>query len=148
MNIFVTSSDPELSANFLDDVRANKMFLESVQMLSTVAATIGQGAIPYKKTHHKHPCTVWAGSNAENYWWLIKHTQALMQRVIETHKTRQAFSSIIENPAFSYTEKFPESFCNCSGFEEQDVFSSYVRCLENKWSKDKRQPTFKTQFKK
>ena len=76
MNIFVVDTDPVLAAQALHDRHVVKMCLETAQLLCTVAHQHGIAA-PYKPTHAKHPCTVWAGASWGNFSWLVSHGLAL-----------------------------------------------------------------------
>lgn len=99
MNIFASSADPETSAHNLDDIRVNKMMLESAQMLSMAVAfrlnssetRISKRGFEYKSytnqkcpelmkphpMHIHHPCTKWARESKGNYEWLLEHLKAL-----------------------------------------------------------------------
>lgn len=57
------------------------MILESTQILCTVLHQNGI-TVPYRPTHQKHPCVVWAGASLDNWIWL----QAL---VVELNKEYQ-----------------------------------------------------------
>lgn len=71
MNIFILDKDIETCARFHCDQHVVKMILESAQMLCT--ALNKKGFItPYKSTHVKHPCVLWAEESYENFNWL-KH---------------------------------------------------------------------------
>ena len=90
MNIFVVDEDPEVAARQLCDKHVVKMILETAQMMCTVAHGYGYSP-PYKKTHPKHPCTLWAGQSAENWSWLTDHGLAMCEEYTErygrTHKS-------------------------------------------------------------
>jgi len=45
------------------------MILESAQILCTVLNEKGFET-PYKSTHAKHPCTLWAATSFDNFQWL------------------------------------------------------------------------------
>jgi len=61
MNIFVVSPDTMECAKALDDLRLNKMIIETAQLLSTAMRVQGYtGNDIYKSTHVNHPCAVWA----------------------------------------------------------------------------------------
>lgn len=98
MNIFVLDNDPVLAAQMQCDKHVVKMCLESAQMLSTVAGG------PYKPTHAKHPCTVWAGKTLGNFRWLKIHGLALCDeyeyRYGKQHKCRDIIA-IINEPLFN-----------------------------------------------
>ena len=90
MNIFVVDEDPELAARQLCDKHVVKMILETAQMLCTVADNQGYDA-PYRATHAKHPCTLWAAKSADNWSWLLQHGLAMCaeytRRYGRTHKS-------------------------------------------------------------
>jgi hypothetical protein len=92
MNIFILEHDPVRSAQSQCDKHVVKMILETAQMLCTIAHRQGFDA-PYRATHSKHPCTIWAGESRENWDWLIKHGLALCEEYTERygkiHKSRQ-----------------------------------------------------------
>ncbi|HHS49857.1 MAG TPA: hypothetical protein ENN07_01945 [candidate division Zixibacteria bacterium] len=70
MNIFVLDEDPRQSAQYHCDRHVIKMILESAQILCTAAIARGFDA-PYKPTHAKHPCVIWAGESFSNFRWLF-----------------------------------------------------------------------------
>tara|TARA_Y100001937_G_scaffold73896_1_gene100568 strand:+ start:3815 stop:4201 length:387 start_codon:yes stop_codon:yes gene_type:complete len=45
------------------------MILEAAQMLCTVLS-FHEIDTPYRPTHKKHPCTIWAGESLSNWLWL------------------------------------------------------------------------------
>ena len=69
MNIFVLDTDIQKCAEYHADQHVGKMILESTQMLCTVLYKNGVKA-PYKPTHTRHPCTLWAGKSLSNWKWL------------------------------------------------------------------------------
>jgi len=90
MNIFVIDKNPVTAARQLCDKHVVKMILETAQMLCTVAANQGHAA-PYRATHTKHPCTLWAAKSADNWSWLLQHGLAMCseytRRYGRTHKS-------------------------------------------------------------
>ena len=92
MNIFVLDRCPDKSAQMMCDKHVIKMILESNQMLSTIARENGLDA-PYRSTHSKHPCTIWAGKSKQNWNWLVQHSRALCQeytkRYGKIHKSQR-----------------------------------------------------------
>jgi hypothetical protein len=90
MNIFILDKNPTRSAQYYVDKHVVKMPLETAQMACTVLHKILdvqlkrsytenhtkyytklKEAIPYKPTHEKHPCTIWAGESYANYLKLL-----------------------------------------------------------------------------
>lgn len=72
MNIFILDRDPKVAATMLCDKHVVKMIVETAQMLCTTASKLGHD-VPYKPTHARHPCTIWAGESLSNWTWLITH---------------------------------------------------------------------------
>lgn len=76
MNIFVLDLDIAACARYHADQHVVKMILEGAQMLCTVLNARGIGT-PYRSTHQKHPCVVWAGQSLSNWKWLRELTLEL-----------------------------------------------------------------------
>ena len=134
MNIFALSECPEQSALWLDDIRKNKMILESAQMLSTAIRWLDPDTtLPvYKLAYINHPCSKWARATRGNFMWLIKHMSALFNQKVGSH----ASSRLI--PAFQhYAEygQFPNEdltdFANCARNQERGVDYSHVDDVHN-----------------
>ena len=92
MNIFVLHHDPQVAAEMMCDKHVVKMILETAQMLCTVIASHGCDT-PYRPTHKKHPCTIWAGESRANWNWLVSHGLALCseytKRYNKVHKSER-----------------------------------------------------------
>lgn len=76
MNIFYLDSNVNLCARFHCDKHVVKMILESAQILCSVLWQ-NQVSAPYKATHQKHPCVVWANQSLANWLWLKDLAAAL-----------------------------------------------------------------------
>jgi hypothetical protein len=76
MNIFVLDRDIEKCARAHCDQHVIKMILESAQILCT-ALNLKGIRTPYRSTHVKHPCVVWAGESFDNFRWLMSLARAL-----------------------------------------------------------------------
>lgn len=72
MNIFILDYNLKKNAEYHCDQHVNKMILEAAQMLCMIASTHGI-SVPYKATHAKHPCTLWAASRMSNYIYLCDY---------------------------------------------------------------------------
>jgi hypothetical protein len=148
MNIFVTSPVIAVSAIVLDDVRLNKMILETAQMCAT-ALREGWGInTTYKTSHKNHPCNVWARKCPANLNWLIEYGLALYDEKIfrsgkdhKSGKELQLLKSI-------FSEKFPDMssamtvspFANCArrkdmnlDFTHLPVHEAYKHYLNARW---------------
>ena len=69
MNIFVLDTDITTCARCHCDQHVVKMILESTQIICTALNQKGFST-PYRPTHVKHPCVIWAGTSFENLQWL------------------------------------------------------------------------------
>lgn len=85
MNIFVVDENPLVAAKALCDKHIVKMPLETAQILSTVSYLRGIVA-PYKPTHQRHPCVLWANQTLSNWNWLVEHGIALCQEYSQRYK--------------------------------------------------------------
>ena len=95
MNIFILDTDPVQAAKWQCDKHVVKMILESAQLLST-AHWLNGGSAPYKPTHIHHPCTRWVASSLENYIWLCKHANALLDEYKARYKRTHACTATID----------------------------------------------------
>lgn len=96
MNIFILDKDPKKAAKQQIDKHIVKMPLESAQMLCTALSSHGQSATPYKPTHKKHPCTIWASQNKANFNWLVEHGIALCEEYTSRYGKRHKCQDVIE----------------------------------------------------
>lgn len=144
MNIFIVSSDTDLCAQALDDLRLNKMIIETAQLLSTAMRERGYiGNDIYKSTHVNHPCSVWTRESSENYRWLLLYMSDLVEeRQIRTGKNHKSYE--IFNTLCGGTKLMPQGpltpFANCSMFKNTNVLEAYKLTLITKWNNDKRPP--------
>jgi len=76
MNIFVLDRDIDRCARYHCDRHVSKMILESVQILCTALNKKGF-TTPYRSTHIKHPCVLWAEQSYDNFLWLSELARAL-----------------------------------------------------------------------
>lgn len=132
MNIFVTDKCPKKSAKYLFEntsfKRANKMILESAQLLATSIHLHG-GKATYKPTHKNHPVAIWARETRSNYMWLFDHFLALNNEFTKLrnkqHKcldhTKEFFDGRIVIPEGDLTE-----FANCARNKSQGLDFTHI----------------------
>ena len=111
MNIFVLDTDVRKCARYHADRHVVKMILESAQMLCTVLYQQGIAA-PYRPTHARHPCTLWAGQSLKNWLWLQKLALALNDEFIYRYRKTVSHRSaeVIKElplPPLSFQERTP-----------------------------------------
>ncbi len=139
MNIFASYECPVQSARFLDNKRANKMIVESFQLMSNAMWINGSIGF-YKKTHLNHPCSIWAAKSRANYIWLLKHAIELLRlytnRYGRIHKCEQYLQQAKEYRRHSFALDYRTPFANCTNFKHMsDVHRAYRFHLQKKWSK-------------
>lgn len=78
MNIFYLDTELEMCARYHCDAHVIKMILESAQILCTVL-WMHDIVAPYRPTHQKHPCVLWANQSLANWCWLRDLAGALNQ---------------------------------------------------------------------
>ena len=93
MNIFVLDLDIETCARYHCDQHVVKMILESAQIACTALNKKGFET-PYKSTHMKHPCVLWAGASFSNLQWLLKLARALNQEYRYRYQKAKDHSSL------------------------------------------------------
>jgi len=93
MNIFVLDMDIERCARYHCDQHVVKMILESTQIVCTVLNEKGFET-PYKTTHTRHPCVIWAGESFDNLQWLIGLARALNREYEYRYRKSERHASI------------------------------------------------------
>ena len=130
MNIFVLSTNPVEAAKMQCNKHVVKMIVESTQLLSNVVDG------PYKKTHVKHPCSIWAGKNRTNFNWLVRHALALCGEYTERYHKIHKCQSIIEMLAL-WEERLPigvSPFVQCmpDEYKHSDPVIAYQQYYHSK----------------
>lgn len=148
MNILFYSDDPNLAALWIDDIRKNKLLLESGQMLSTAMNIINphHGKKVYRSTHPNHPSNVWARQSRANFEWLLHHVYCMNRQRSTTHATSELFDAFYW---FAKRGEFPAEdltpFANCARHQElrldfthiEDVHFAYKLYSSARWELDK-----------
>ena len=145
MNIFILSTNPTEAAQMQCDKHVVKMVLESAQMLSTIAGG------PYKPTHEKHPCTLWAGANRVNFQWLVTHALALCDeytfRYGKVHKSWAVINEISRTFELTSLPVGCTEFVQCmpDKYKHKDPVIAYRRYYHSKdsfaeWNKSVKPP--------
>lgn len=129
MNIFAFNKRPFKSALWLDDVRKNKMILETAQMLSTAIHHLDpHGKWPvYNVTHPNHPCNVWARASEGNFIWLFNYLCALDKQKPK-HKSAgliPVFAEFLGSYSFAHSKQTP--FANCARRADIGVDFTHVK---------------------
>jgi len=140
----VLDRDPVKAATDQCDKHIVKMPLETAQMLCTVARANGYDA-PYRSTHAKHPCTLWAGSSTESLAWLIEHGIALCDEYSRRYGREHKSKAVIEHvsrlrlklskesmPAFA--QAMPESFKDADAVKAYRSFYREAKAGFAVWS--------------
>jgi len=144
MNIFALSRCPMQSAWWLDDIRKNKMILESAQMLSTAVRVLSPDTdlSVYKVAYLNHPCTIWARQSRDNFKWLLSHMSHLFLQKDGLHKSANLltdFQKYADSGYFPNEELTP--FANCARnlergvdySEHTDTHEAYRLYMNDRW---------------
>jgi hypothetical protein len=146
MNIFAFSADPWECALWLDDVRKNKMILETAQLLSSAVAINDPSwaSKVYRPTHLGHPCAKWAMASRYNFHWLLDYMECLGKqfgnhksldytKVFNDYYVLGWFPSIAQTP-------FPNCAANSDlgiSFKHvPDVHEAYRLYINERWKRD------------
>ena len=144
MNIFAFDKCPMRSALWLDDIRKNKMILESAQMLSTAVRALCPDTKleVYKTAYLNHPCSKWARQSRANFQWLLHHMSWLYNQKSGEHKSARL---IPEFQKYADDGDFPDEyltpFANCARNLERgvdysdidDVHQAYRMYMNDRW---------------
>lgn len=164
MNIFLVDRDPIKCAQALDDVRLNKMILETGQLLCTayrylfmVEGKPSEFPGIYKETHKNHPCSIWARKSVLNYAWLVYLFKAMhderLYRTRGPHTTFEKIYDYIKQPVIYLSPDLDYNTVDfdfdCSNVDAAgSLFSRYQECLLRKWEADKEKNRKPTWFKR
>jgi len=155
MNIFSTDFDPKTSAQNLDDLRVNKMIIESASLLANAIAHHGGSTAdlpiskisgnPFKtKAWQKHPSCLWVKESRSNYEWLLNHTIALINEIKGRRGTDHCMSYNI--PVLTRGANFIPigeltPFANCTPYKQiEDPVMAYKMTMIYKWEHDAKEP--------
>ena len=149
MNIFIVSPSPVKNALILDDLRLNKMILETAQLLSSAYRSLWADVDGlYKTTHINHPCSIWARSKKTNFKWLYKyfvelHTEFKFRKNRSNHLSFTKLNGIFKSKADIVADDVDIEFnFNCTNYKHLAVFEAYKRQLIDKWISDIKCPTW------
>ena len=134
MNIFYLDHDVRKSVSYLVDKHVVKMPLETVQILSSSCHIHGMPS-PYKPTHLKHPCVLWAASSQNNYAWLLVYAKHIFaeytRRYDRTHASekhldqlRRLDGVLVDVPFSLPPQCMPE---HCRGSDTVEAYRRYYR---------------------
>ena len=144
MNIFALDKCPMQSALWLDDIRKNKMILESAQRLSTAVRWLDPDTtLPvYKLAYMNHPCTKWARKSRANFSWLLSNMSHMFLQKVGAHKSANLIPSLqkyADDGYFPNEELTP--FANCARnlergvdySEHTDTHEAYRLYMNDRW---------------
>jgi len=145
MNIFAiertgNSIDWRKSAQSQDNLRVNKMILESCQILCTnLNILYGDRVTPYKNAHVNHPSTIWARQSSANWINLAEHCDGLLAEFTERFDKQHKCASVLEEcldrfkfSLFDCHRELPLPLCMPDEFKGPDVVESYRRYYSSK----------------
>ena len=80
----------------------------------------------YKLTHPKHPCTLWAGDNTANYYWLVDLYQALNSQRVNRGKANHK----------SYATLYPYILRGPSGLTESRERTPFAQAMPDEFKNE------------
>lgn len=102
MNIFILDSDVYKCAEYVHDTHANKMLIETGQLLSTAIWCLNSAWAEeqypkiYLLTHYNHPMNKWVRANYFNFEWTYQlfkaYSNEYVYRFNKTHLTTKKLS--------------------------------------------------------
>lgn len=137
MNIFILDKDVKVSASYHCDQHVNKMILEAAQILCAVNHKNDLPA-PYKLTHAKHPCTIWAGLSIDNYLYVMDYAFWLNEEAKRRYSRKTDHKSwlVIENLEFPVLPEIgltPFAKCVADDLKSMpDVIEAYRKYYQTK----------------
>ena len=144
MNIFAFDKCPMRSALWLDDIRKNKMILESAQMLSTAVRALCPDTTleVYKTAYLNHPCSKWARQSRANFQWLLHHMSWLYNQKSGDHKSARLIPEFQKYADYGdFPDEYLTPFANCARNLERgvdysdidDVHQAYRMYMNDRW---------------
>ena len=153
MNLFAFDPDPWVSALWLDDVRKNKMILESAQMLSTAVRMLSPSPRQdvYRPTHVSHPACRWVRESKYNFFWTLDWMTALYKQRGRDHASAKLipiFDQFVVDGRFPVENLTP--FANCAANQSvgvsfkhmEDTHEAYKHYICARWEHDQRPPVW------
>jgi len=146
MNIFAFSHDPWECALWLDDVRKNKMILETAQLLSSAVAINDPSwaSRVYKPTHLGHPCVKWAMASRPSFNWARVYMNYLGEQ-FGRHKSLEFRKVFLDYEMYGwFPSEEPKPFPNCAANSDlvisfkhiPDVHEAYRLYINERWKRD------------
>jgi hypothetical protein len=145
MNIFAIEGtenevDWEASARSQDNLRVNKMILESCQMLcTTLNEQHGHQVTPFKSCHTKHPSTRWAAYSSANWIALSTHCAEMIaefeRRFGHAHKCEAVLGrciGIFDAARFDEHRQTLLPLCMPDEYKGDSIVESYRRYYASK----------------
>lgn len=139
----------------LDDLRLNKMILESASLLANAMAHYGapshelpiakSSGLPFKtKAWQNHPSCLWVKESSENYKWLLLHLAIMISELAYRKGTNHSMSSNLGRlqEGIRYLPLGPLTpFANCTPYKTvSDPIEAYRLCMVYKWEHDGKAP--------
>lgn len=157
MNIFAVSKHPRKCARALDDLRLNKMMLETTQILCTMINHIeGRQATPYKSSHSTGPVLAWVKEQQRNgsMFWLyelgIAYGEEIQYRFGRKHACQLVLEGLTLNwpilldiPSFMFKLEFYNGARHRKlglDFTHLPVHEAYHEYLRARWNLQRTTP--------
>lgn len=133
MNIFILDENiPDIPVH-MSDQHIVKMLLETAQILCSVhhLSNPDRDDIPYRLTHAKHPCVLWAMESIENYTYLCFLGSCIaceysFRFPLRTHKSAEVIYWAAQNtPILCSDGLTPHVQCMPTEYQQSDAVEAY-----------------------
>lgn len=104
---------------------------ETAQLLSTAHWINGSGCPAYyRPTHHCHPCTIWTARSTENYRWLYRYFELILEEyTARYHRQHLAGVKMLKPlkkiPNCPETEQTPFALAMPEQYKQADAVQAY-----------------------
>ena len=157
MNIFHTDNSAVKSALALDDLRLNKMIIESAALLANAIAFHGgqdkdlplskTSGMPFKtKAWQNHPSCLWVKESSGNYTWLLVHLSTMIAELEYRKGTKHSMGEnlrILEKGLIFIPDGALTTFANCTPYKQiTDPIKAYRLTMAYKWEHDAKVPVW------
>ncbi|XGA08532.1 MAG: pyrimidine dimer DNA glycosylase/endonuclease V [Wolbachia endosymbiont of Xenopsylla cheopis] len=141
MNILILDKDPIIAAQMLCDKHVVKMPLETAQLLCSVFWVslnnqISLSQIPYKLTHHNHPCSIWSRQSQANFSWLVDYGIAICKeysfRYNKIHKSEKVIHWCNDNQSRLVFKELQLLFKQCLSNIKKKVQKKHIEHITYK----------------
>ena len=135
MNLFWLHENLRMCVDLYSDVHTYKMLLEATQLLSNAYYFYGETGV-YKKTHARHPCSIWAAQSPAHFDKVAALAAHLAKEYFRRyHKVHKCWAKVMHMrshpPTFDACD--PPAFSEGTVFGTMGAFSDVPLCMDARY---------------